>query len=63
MSLSRKIDTPETVGGLGQESVPRLHVLDLDDFSRDEISEVLNSARGMKEVRGAGDQESPSVAR
>ena len=38
MSLSRTIDTPEISGGLGQESAPRLHVLDLDDFSREEIS-------------------------
>ena len=61
MSLSRKIDTPETVGGLGQESVPRLHVLDLDDFSREEISEVLNSARGMKEVLGRDIKKVPAL--
>jgi len=61
MSLSRKIDTPETVGGLGQESVPRLHVLDLDDFSREEISEVLNSARGMKEVLGREIKKVPAL--
>ena len=61
MSLSRKIDTPETGGGLGQESVPRLHVLDLDDFSREEISEVLNSARGMKEVLGRDIKKVPAL--
>ena len=60
MSLSRKTDTPET-GGLGQESVPRLHVLDLDDFSREEISEVLNSARGMKEVLGRDIKKVPAL--
>ena len=61
MSLSRKTDTPETGGGLGQESVPRLHVLDLDDFSREEISEVLNSARGMKEVLGRDIKKVPAL--
>jgi len=61
MSLSRKIDTPEIGGSLGQESVPRLHVLDLDDFSREEISEVLNSARGMKEVLGRDIKKVPAL--
>ena len=61
MNLSRKVDTPETGGGLGQESVPRLHVLDLDDFSREEISEVLNSARGMKEVLGRDIKKVPAL--
>ena len=61
MSLSRTIDTPEIGGGLGQESAPRLHVLDLDDFSREEISEVLNSARGMKEVLGRDIKKVPAL--
>ena len=61
MSLSRTIDTPEISGGLGQESAPRLHVLDLDDFSREEISEVLNSARGMKEVLGRDIKKVPAL--
>ena len=61
MSLSRTINTPEIGGGLGQESAPRLHVLDLDDFSREEIFEVLNSARGMKEVLGRDIKKVPAL--
>ncbi|MQG46028.1 MAG: aspartate carbamoyltransferase catalytic subunit [SAR202 cluster bacterium] len=41
--------------------MPRLHVLDLDDFSREEISEVLNSARGMKEVLGRDIKKVPAL--
>lgn len=61
MSLSRTINTPEIGGGLGQESAPRLHVLDLDDFSREEITEVLESARGMKEVLGRDIKKVPAL--
>ena len=50
MSLSRTIETPEIGGVQGPEPAPRKHVLDLDDFSQEEISAILESARSMKEV-------------
>ena len=61
MSLSRTIDTPEISGVPGPEPAPRKHVLDLDDFSREEISAVLESARGMKEVLGRDIKKVPAL--
>ena len=61
MSLSRTIETPEISGALEPEPAPRKHVLDLDDFSREEITEVLESARGMKEVLGRDIKKVPAL--
>jgi len=61
MSLSRTIDTPEIGGAQGPEPAPRKHVLDLDDFSQEEISAVLESARSMKEVLGRDIKKVPAL--
>ena len=61
MSLSRTIDTPEIGGVQGPEPAPRKHVLDLDDFSQEEISIVLESARSMKEVLGRDIKKVPAL--
>lgn len=61
MSLPRTIETPEISGALEPEPAPRKHVLDLDDFSREEITEVLESARGMKEVLGRDIKKVPAL--
>ena len=39
----------------------RLHVLDLDDFSRDEIAEVLETTASMKEVLGRSIKQVPAL--
>ena len=52
ISLSRVIETPDIDEALAVRPMARKHVLDLDDFSREEIAGVLESARGMKEVLG-----------
>ena len=61
MSLSRTIDTPEIGGVQGPEPTPRKHVLDLDDFSQEEIAAVLESARSMKEVQGRDIKKVPAL--
>ena len=61
MSLSRTIETPEIGGVLAQEPTSRKHVLDLDDFSREEIAEVLESSRSMKEVLGRDIKKVPAL--
>ena len=61
MSLSRSIDTPDIEGSLAAKPTARKHVLDLDDFSREEIEEVLDSARGMKEVLGRDIKKVPAL--
>jgi len=61
MSLSREIDTPDIEGSLAVKPTVRKHVLDLDDFSREEIEEVLDSARGMKEVLGRDIKKVPAL--
>ncbi|MDA1128218.1 MAG: aspartate carbamoyltransferase catalytic subunit [Chloroflexi bacterium] len=61
MSLSRTIDSPDIDGLLAIEPTPRKHVLDLDDFSQEEISAVLESARGMKEVLGRDIKKVPAL--
>ena len=51
MSLSPATQTATPPGAEGAElRPPRRHVLDLDDYSSAEISEVLDSTRGMAEV-------------
>ena len=61
MSLSRTIDTPDIEGSLTSEPKPRKHVLDLDDFSQEEISAVLDSAHSMKEVLGRDIKKVPAL--
>ena len=61
MSLSRALDTPDIEGSLAVKPTARKHVLDLDDFSREEIEEVLDSARGMKEVLGRDIKKVPAL--
>ncbi len=61
MSLSRTIDTPEIGEVQGPEPAPRKHVLDLDDFSQEEITAVLESARSMKEVLGRDIKKVPAL--
>ena len=61
MSLSRTIDTPDIESSSASEPTPRKHVLDLDDFSREEISAVLDSARSMKEVLGRDIKKVPAL--
>ena len=61
MSLSRTIETPEIGSALVPEPTPRKHVLDLDDFSREEIVEVLDSTRSMKEVLGRDIKKVPAL--
>ena len=61
MSLSRTIETTDIDVALSVMPTPRKHVLDLDDFSRDEILNVLNSARSMKEVLGRDIKKVPAL--
>jgi len=55
------IETLEIGGALVPEPTPRKHVLDLDDFSREEIVEVLDSTRNMKEVLGRDIKKAPAL--
>ena len=51
MGVSRAIETAGLAPAVGLAELPhRRHVLDLDQFSPQEISEVLDSASGMAEV-------------
>jgi aspartate carbamoyltransferase catalytic subunit len=61
MSRSRTIDTPDIEGSSASEPASRKHVLDLDDFSQEEISAVLDSARSMKEVLGRDIKKVPAL--
>ena len=61
MSLSRTIETPDIDRALTAKPAPRKHVLDLDDFSQEEITGVLESARSMKEVLGRDIKKVPAL--
>ncbi|MCH8988601.1 MAG: aspartate carbamoyltransferase catalytic subunit [Chloroflexi bacterium] len=61
MSLSRTIETPDIADALAVKRTPRKHVLDLDDFSQEEIAGVLESARSMKEVLGRDIKKVPAL--
>ena len=61
MSLSRTIETTDIDVALSVMPTPRKHVLDLDDFSREEITNVLDSARSMKEVLGRDIKKVPAL--
>jgi aspartate carbamoyltransferase catalytic subunit len=43
------------------QPIRRRHVLDLDDFGRDEISEILETTTGMKEVLGRAIKQVPAL--
>lgn len=50
------------IAGAGPESLPvRRHVLDLDDYSRDELSATLESAHAMAEVLGRDIKKTPAL--
>ena len=61
MSLSKTEEPPELGTELIQAALTRKHVLDLDDFSKDEILEVLESSRSMKEVLGRDIKKVPAL--
>ena len=56
---------PQTIENLasGQEEtlLPRKHVLDLDDYSREELAATLESAHGMAEVLGRDIKKTPAL--
>src|SRR5687768_8113063 len=60
MTHSTAAATPPTPNS--QSPTPaRRHVLDLDDFSRDEIAEVLETTASMKEVLGRSIKQVPAL--
>ena len=62
MSTSQVVETAELVPAVGVvELPPRRHVLDLDDFSKPEISAVLESTEGMAEVLGRDIKKVPTL--
>ena len=61
MSLTRTLETPDIDDVMAVEPTTRKHVLDLDDFSREEIAGVLESARSMKEVLGRDIKKVPAL--
>ncbi len=61
MAITRTIETPGIDDTLAAKPTPRKHVLDLDDFSREEIAGVLESARSMKEVLGRDIKKVPAL--
>ncbi len=52
MTTTKPIETAPLDGGMAQPEglPPRQHVLDLDDYSREELAAILESTRGMAEV-------------
>ena len=52
MTTTKPIETAPIAGGVAQpeDLPPRQHVLDLDDYSREELAAILESTRGMAEV-------------
>ncbi len=65
MSLTDAIESAATAADGIDMEVPempsRRHVLDLDDFSQDEITAVLDSAKGMAEVLGRDIKKVPAL--
>jgi aspartate carbamoyltransferase catalytic subunit len=58
MSTATMPATPNTQHPIAAR---RQHVLDLDDFSRDEIIEVLETTASMKEVLGRSIKQVPAL--
>lgn len=50
MSTSQKLTTPEVLEKALREAPPRRFLLDLDDFNREELQLVIDTAKAMKEV-------------
>ncbi len=62
MSTSQAIETASLVTPVElPELPPRKHILDLDDFSPEEISAVIESAKGMAEVLGRDIKKVPTL--
>ena len=62
MSTSQAIEAASLESEAGLMNLPpRKHVLDLDEFSRDEISAVIESAKGMAEVLGRDIKKVPTL--
>lgn len=62
MTISRTIDTPAIDGvALSAEQPERKHVLDLDDYSREELAAIMESTRGMTEVLRRDIKKVPSL--
>lgn len=62
MSLLNATETSEPARQAGEaRRFDRRHVLDLDDFTREEIATVLESARGMNEVLGREIKKVPAL--
>jgi aspartate carbamoyltransferase catalytic subunit len=53
--------TPPAPGAQHEPPARRRHVLDLDDFSRDEIAEILETSASMKEVLGRTIKQVPAL--
>ena len=50
MSISQPLKAPRVLQEAMRQSSRRRHILDMDDFSRDELNLVLQTAGAMKEV-------------
>ena len=61
MSNSRKLATPEVLEKAVRQAPPRRFLLDLDDFSREEIQLVIDTAKAMKEVLGRDIKKVPTL--
>ncbi len=61
MTTARRIGIPALADGAGALSPARRHVLDLDDFSREEIRAVLTNATAMREVLGRSIRKVPAL--
>jgi len=61
LEQQRAVERQPEDGGLAASIPPRRHVLDLDDFLPDEITQVLDDAQGMKEVLGREIKKVPTL--
>ena len=61
MNLPLQEEKGQAHGGGGQANQRRKHVLDLDDFSREEIVGVLDLAEAMRELLGRSIKKAPSL--
>ena len=50
MTASTRLEAPRATDGARPAPRPRRHILDLDDYTRSEIEDVLDSAEAMSEV-------------
>ena len=61
LSHSLQLDQQSESGSETRAVQPRRHILDLDDFSPEEITQVLDDTRGMKEVLGRDIKKVPTL--